>query len=266
VPTPRAARLSSLAYSVMITDPWFYAAAIPAVIVLGLSKGGFTTIGLLTVPIMALAISPIRAAGITLPILIVSDVVAVIAYWRVYDAATLKIMLPGALIGIAAGWLAATAVNESYVRLIVGLISIVFAMQFFVGKQQRLESHAHNAWKGTFWGALTGFTSFVSHSGGPPYQVYVTPLRQEPSLFAGTSVIFFAIVNALKLVPYFYLGQFDRENLVTAAALFPLAIPSTLLAVWLVKRFDPKRFYYLIYATILVVGLYLVAESIAAIF
>ena len=85
-------------------------------------------------------------------------------------------------------------------------------------------------------------------------------------MFAGTSVIFFAIVNALKLVPYFYLGQFDRENLVTAAALFPLAIPSTLLAVWLVKRFDPKRFYYLIYATILVVGLYLVAESIAAIF
>jgi uncharacterized membrane protein YfcA len=248
----------------MITDPWFYAAAIPAVVILGLSKGGFTTIGLLTVPVMALAVSPVRAAGITLPILVVSDVVAVIAYWRVYDAATLRIMLPGALIGIAAGWFAATAVNENYVRLIVGLISILFAMQFFTAKTNRLEPRGHSAWKGSFWGALSGFTSFVSHSGGPPYQVYVTPLRQEPSLFAGTSVIFFALVNALKLVPYFYLGQFDRENLITAAVLFPLAIPSTLFAVWLVKRFDPKRFYNLIHATILLIGIYLTAESLSA--
>jgi uncharacterized protein len=250
----------------MITDPWFYAAAIPAVFIIGLSKGGFTAIGLLTVPIMALAVSPVRAAGILLPILVLTDVVAVIAYWRVYDAATLKIMLPGALFGLAVGWFAASSMNESYVRLIVGLISIMFVAQYFVAPRQRLAPRAYNVAQGSFWGALTGFTSFVSHSGGPPYQVYVAPLRQDPSLFAGTSVIFFAILNALKLVPYFYLGQFDRENLTTAAVLFPVAIPSTLLAVWLVKRFDPKRFYNLIYATILLVGIYLVAESLALIF
>jgi uncharacterized membrane protein YfcA len=84
-------------------------------------------------------------------------------------------------------------------------------------------------------------------------------------LFAGTSVIFFALVNAFKVVPYFYLGQFDRENLITAAILLPVAIPSTLLAVWLVKRFDPRRFYRLIYATILIVGIYLIGESIPTI-
>jgi uncharacterized membrane protein YfcA len=246
----------------MITDPWFYAAAIPAILVLGLSKGGFTAIGLLMVPIMALAVSPVRAAGITLPVLVLSDIVAVIAYWGVYDAVTLKTMLPGALMGIAAGWLAASSVNESFIRLIVGLISIVFAIQFFLAGKRQREPRAHNIWQGTFWGMVAGFTSFVSHSGGPPYQVYVAPLRQEPALFAGTSVIFFALVNAFKVVPYFYLGQFDRENLITAAILVPLAIPTTLLAVWLVKRFDPKRFYNLIYGTILIVGIYLVAESV----
>lgn len=248
----------------MITDPWFYAAALPAVFVLGLSKGGFTAIGLLVVPMMALAISPIRAAGIMLPILVLSDVVAIISYWRVYDAATLKIMLPGALAGIGVGWLTAAWVNESYIRLIIGLISIVFAIQYFVADKHQAEPHSQNALKGGFWGAVTGFTSFVSHSGGPPYQVYVAPLRQEPGLFAGTSVIFFALLNAIKLVPYFYLGQFDRENLTTAAILVPFAIPSTLLGAWLVKRFDPERFYNLIYVTILLVGLYLAVESVVA--
>jgi uncharacterized membrane protein YfcA len=248
----------------MITDPWFYAAAIPAVFVLGLAKGGFTALGLLMVPIMALAISPVRAAGITEPILVLTDVVAIISYWRVYDSTTLRIMLPGALVGLAVGWATAAYVNEVYIRLILGLISIIFALQYFVLGERRPEPRAQNAMAGAFWGALSGFTSFVSHSGGPPYQIYTTPLRLDPRQFAGTTVIFFALLNAIKLAPYYYLGQFDAENLITAAILIPVAIPSVLLGVWLVKRFDPRRFYTLIYATILLIGLYLTAESLAA--
>ncbi len=246
----------------MITDPWFYVAAVPAVFVLGLSKGGFTALGLLMVPMMALVISPIQAAGITLPILVLSDLVALVSYWRVYDKPTLRIMIPGALVGIGVGWLTAAYVTETHIRLIVGLISIFFAVQFFVRRGHAVEAAPQNVARGTFWSILTGFTSFVSHAGGPPFQVYTAPLRLEPQIFAGTSVILFALVNAVKLVPYFFLGQFDTQNLATAAILVPIAIPSTLLGVWLVRRFNPRRFYDLIYATILLVGVYLVVESI----
>jgi uncharacterized membrane protein YfcA len=246
----------------MITDPWFYAAAIPAVIILGLSKGGFTALGLLMVPVMALAISPVQAAGITLPILVFSDIVALLSYRRVYDPTTLKIMIPGALVGIAIGWLTASYVTETHIRLIVGIISIVFAVQFFLRRGKEVQPQPQNVAKGTFWSIITGFTSFVSHAGGPPFQVYAAPLRLEPRLFAGTSVILFALVNAVKLVPYFFLGQFDTQNLATAAILLPISIPATLLGVWLVRRFDPRAFYDLIYATIFLVGIYLVVESI----
>ena len=246
----------------MITDLWFYAAAIPAMLVLGVSKGGFTALGLLMVPIMSLAISPIQAAGITLPILVLSDLFALFLYRRVYDRQTLKIMLPGAVLGLAIGWLTASWVTEAEVRFLVGLISVLFAVSYFLGQKALTGKRAQSVVRGSFWGAVTGFTSFVSHSGGPPYQIYVAPLRLDPRVFAGTSVILFAVMNAIKLPPYFFLGQFDAANLWTAAVLLPFAIPSTFLGVWLVKRFDPKTFYGVIYATILLVGVYLIAASL----
>jgi uncharacterized membrane protein YfcA len=248
----------------MLTDPWFYAAAIPAMIILGLSKGGFSALGLLTVPLMALVISPVQAAGITLPILVLSDLVAVASYWGVFDRKTLWIMLPGSLVGIGIGWLLAAYVTESEIRLVVGLIAVLFALNYWFRHRNRPEPQPHNVVKGAFWSVVTGFTSFVSHAGGPPFQVYTAPLRLEPRLFAGTAVILFAIINAVKTVPYFFLGQFDAANLTTSAVLLPISIPATFLGVWLVKRFKPESFYNVTYASIFIVGAYLVWESLAA--
>jgi len=247
----------------MITDPLFYAAAIPAMIILGLSKGGFTTAGLLAVPIMALVVSPVQAAGITLPILVLSDIVAVISYWRVFDATTLKIMLPGAMVGVGIGWLTAAWVTEQEIRLIVGAISVLFALNHWLRHRLRQKPHGPNVVKGSFWAVISGFTSFVSHAGGPPFQMYAVPLRLEPRLFAGTTVIMFAIMNAVKLVPYFLLGQFDTANLTTSAVLLPISIPATFVGVWLVRKFETDAFYRLVYVLIFLVGVYLVWEALS---
>ncbi len=250
----------------MITDPWFYAVAIPAMLILGVSKGGFTTIGMLTVPILALVISPVQAAAIVLPILVLSDVVAVLSYRGIFDATTLKIMLPGAFVGIAIGWWTAAWVTEQEIRLIVGAISVLFALNYWFRHRLSEERHAANPIKGGFWGAVAGFTSFVSHAGGPPFQMYAVPLRLPPRVFAGTSVVMFALINAVKLVPYFFLGQFDSQNLTTSAVLLPLSIPATFAGVWLVKRFDTQSFYKVVYVLMLIVGVYLVWEGIAGAF
>jgi uncharacterized membrane protein YfcA len=247
----------------MISDPAFYAAAIPAMVMLGLSKGGFTTVGLLTVPTLALVISPVQAAGITLPIMVLSDVVALISYRRSYDATTLRIMLPGALVGVGIGWAAAAWVSENHIRLIVGTVAMLFALNYWFSGRLRQKPHGPNVVKGAFWSVVTGFTSFVSHAGGPPFQMYTVPLRLPPRILAGTAVILFATVNAVKLVPYFFLGQFDATNLATSAVLLPISIPATFLGVWLVRRFATDAFYRLVYALVFIVGLYLVVEALA---
>ena len=246
----------------MLQDPYFWAAAIPAVVMVGLSKGGLGPLGTLAVPILSLVISPVQAAGLTLPIFVASDVIAVIAYRRQFDAAVLKAMLPAAILGIVVGWLAAAWVSDDAVRLIVGAVSVLFALNYWLRTRHALEPSRPSKARGAVWGAVSGFTSFVSHSGGPPFQIYALPLRLAPPVFAGTSVIFFAVVNALKLIPYFFLGQFRAANLEAAALLAPLSIACALLAVRLVRVIDQALFYRLIYLLMFLLGLFLIGQAV----
>ncbi|KJS13798.1 MAG: membrane protein [Hoeflea sp. BRH_c9] len=253
----------------MMTDLFFYATAIPAVILVGLSKGGFGgAMALLGVPLMALAISPVQAAAILLPILIVMDIVSLWSWRSHRDKTTLMIMVPGALAGIAIGWATAAWVTVPMIRLIVGAVALWFVWRYVVQTLIASRSGAkpvargHRPAQGMLWGALAGFTSFVSHAGGPPYQIYTLPLRQDPKTYTGTSVRFFAIINAIKLVPYFALGQFDATNLSTSLVLAPLAPVATLAGAYIVKRMKPDIFYPFMYAMVLLAALKLIWDGL----
>jgi hypothetical protein len=243
-------------------NPAFYLTAIPAVILLGLSKGGFSGLSSLAMPLVALAISPVKAAAIVLPILIVQDWVSVWAFRRDWDLRNLAILAPAGAIGVAAGWLMAARVDEQAVRLAVGLISVGFVA--FMLLRDRLASAAATeatVAPGLFWGAVAGFTSFVSHTGAPPTMVYLLPQRLTPRIFAGTSAILFAIVNLLKVGPYFALGQFSRDNLSASASLLPVAVASTFAGVWLVRRVSAERFYVAVLALTFLVGVKLIWDG-----
>jgi uncharacterized membrane protein YfcA len=243
-------------------DPIFYLAAIPAVVLLGLSKGGFSGLSSLAMPLLALAISPVKAAAIVLPILIVQDWVSVWAFRRDWDPRNLAILAPAGAIGVGAGWLLAARVDEQAVRLAVGVISVGFVV--FMLLRDRLAAGAATQAKiapGAFWGAVAGFTSFVSHAGAPPVMIYMLPQRLTPRIFAGTSAILFAIINLLKVFPYFALGQFSRDNLWASASLLPVAVLSTFAGVWLVRRVSADRFYALVLALTFIVGVKLIWDG-----
>jgi hypothetical protein len=246
----------------MITDPLFYAAAIPAVIILGLAKGGFAGLGILAVPLMALAISPVQAASITLPILLVQDVVSVWAFRHSFDRGVLLLMVPSAALGIAAGYALAAFVSTAAVELAIGLVAIAFAaFRLWADRGGLAKAREQSRVAGAFWGVAAGFTSQIAHAGGPPFQIYVLPQRLARDTFIGTSALFFAIINWLKVPAYAALGQFTAANLSTAAVLMPLAIVSTAAGVWLIRRVPTERFYTMIYALLLAVGAKLVWDG-----
>jgi uncharacterized protein len=247
----------------MIENLWFYALAVPAVLITGISKGGFAGgIGLLAVPMMALIINPVQAAGIMLPILVAMDIFGVVAYRKTFDRRNLKMLLPGAVVGIAIGALTSGIVSEQFVKLVVGIITVGFGLYWFVPKDG--DKPQKRGWvSGTLCGMGAGFTSFVSHAGTPPFQMHMLPQRLDKTLYVGTSIMFFATMNLIKTLPYALLGQLGPGNLETSAVLIPLAPVGMMLGIWLHKIIPEKPFYRVCYAMILIVGVKLLWDAIA---
>jgi uncharacterized membrane protein YfcA len=249
----------------IITEPLFYVFAIPAVIILGLSKGGFAGVGTASTPMLALYLPPLEAAALILPVLITQDAISVWWYRHDWDRWNLKVMLPGAFIGMGLAWLLAAHITENDVRLIVGVIGVTFCIHAFL-KRAEIAPHAKTAVSGAFWGGVSGFTSFMSQAGGPPFQVHVLPQRLPKLTLVGTTTIFFAIVNFLKIVPYFALGQFSTKNFTTSLLLLPVAIGANFLGIWLVRRTPTGLFYKIAYVLVFLISIALLWRGVKSLF
>ncbi len=245
-----------------ITDPWFYLAAVPAVLIAGVSKGGFGGgLGMLAVPLMALRVPPAQAAAIMLPILCLMDLFGVGAYRHHWDRANFAILFGGALIGTGLGTLSFRYLDEAAIRLLIGLIALGFTLDYWFGRRDRPPA-GRNLIKGGFWGLVAGFTSFIAHAGGLPVSVYLLPQRLDKTVFVGTLVMFFFAINYTKILPYAWLGQFATGNLATAAVLGPVAILGVVAGIRLHHRIDTDRFYRLCYAMLFVAGVKLLWDGV----
>ncbi len=247
----------------MIQDPIFYIVATVAILIVGISKSGFGGgVGVLAVPIMSLVMSPTKAAAIMLPLLILNDVFGIWHYRRSWDKTNLKIMLPAAVVGIVIGMFLFRYLSDAHIRIMIGVISVLFVINYFVGKRNAAEKTEPSVVKGGFWGAVAGFTSFGVHAGGPPVNLYLLPQKMDKTLFVGTTVVFFTIVNWVKLGPYFYLGQLNADNLLTSLVLSPLAPLGFWLGIKLHDKVNEKLFYNLAYFFLLITGVKLLIDGI----
>ena len=248
----------------IVTDPLFYLLAVPAILALGLGKGGFAGIGMISTPLLALTMPPLQAAAILLPILLIQDVISVWAYRHQWSAWNLKVLVPGAVVGVAAAGVFAAYVPNAYVEIAVGTTGVAFALYTWLGKVPAQPQRPSEA-VGMLWGALAGFTSTIIQVGAPPYQVHILPQRLDKLTLIGTTIIFFALVNVMKLVPYIALGQFSTRTLATSVVLLPFAIASNFFGLWLARRTPTELFYQITYLLMLVISLALLWQGVAAV-
>jgi hypothetical protein len=232
-----------------------------AAVLVGLSKGGLPVVSMLAVPMLAQVMSPVAAAGLLLPVYVVSDMFGLWAWRKAFDARVLAIVAPATVLGIGIGWATASLVSDRVVTGLVGVIGAAFALNAIL--RPRLGgARQPKVAAGWFWGTVTGFTSFVSHSGGPPWQIYALPLGMDKLVFAGTSTILFAWVNAVKLVPYYALGQLSLANLKVAALLGVPAALAVLAGVRLIRVIPTEAFFRIVIWALLAISLRLIWTAI----
>lgn len=248
----------------ILADPVTLAVLVVAVVLLGMAKGGLAGVGALATPLAALVLPPATAAALLLPVLIVQDVVSVWAFRKTWDGWIIGWMLPGAALGVAAGYFYAEQVNEAQLMAALGAITLAFGLyRLWVERGGRIVAASRSpGWVGTIFGALTGLTSQIAHAGGPPFQMWVTPRKLPHLVFIGTSSVLFALINWIKVPAYLALGAFPHDVVVAALLLMPLAIVSTLVTVRWLKRIDPARFYVLIYLLMVLLGAKLLWDGV----
>jgi len=221
---------------------YFFFAALGSFLV-GLSKGGLPSTGMLAVPILSLAISPIHATTLLLPIYIISDAVGIWLYRKNFSRWNFKILSLGGLVGVFFGWLMATVISEILVTFLIGLIGLIFCLNAWLRKVNLQEPKQPKTIPGLFWGTLTGFTSFISHAGAPPFHVYVLPQKLSKADFAGTATLVFAVINLAKIIPYQDLRPYQFSDMTDAVQLIPFAIVGTYVGAILTKKIPDKLFF-----------------------
>lgn len=248
----------------MIDDPLFYLAAIPAVLLYGMAKGGLGgAAGALAVPLMTLSVDPLTAASILLPIICVMDIHVLYLYRGDFDRPSIKIIVPAALVGVGVASMFMGALSMDYLRILVGAIAVAFCLQYWLFRGASDDLLGTNA-SGYFWGIVGGFTSTHIHAGGPPVSVYLLSKKLDKLTLVGTLGIFFAILNFVKLIPYTYLSQFNRQSLITSLILLPLAPLGVRIGYWLIRRLEPTVIYRTIYVLLFISGAKLLYDGTVA--
>ena len=242
-------------------DPTFLTFASFGVFVFGISKGGVPgPIAMLAVPVMSFVMSPLQAAGILLPLLIIMDFSAIYLYWKKWINHILKIIIPASIVGILFGTFTFKYTDEDQIRVMVGIISIMFVVVSFIQKSNFLLRPTKV--KGYFWSSLAGYTSFLIHAGNPPMNFYMLPLKLNKISFIGTMTLAFLVINVIKLIPYYYVGLLAPSNLMISLILLPLAFVSVLIGYFLQKRIPEKLFFNIVYILLFISGTKLIYDGI----
>jgi uncharacterized membrane protein YfcA len=248
----------------------FYPVAILAILLTGISKGGFAAgAGGIAVPLMSIFIAPAQAAGIMLPILCAMDLFGVHAYRGRWSRPHLKVLLPSAIAGIGIGALAFGVLSANAVRLLLGLIAVTFTLNRWFRLSERAAARLAakggppGVAAGAFWGSLSGFTSTLAHAGGPPLAVWMLPQRLDRTVLVATSTLFFLVVNYVKLVPYALLGQLNPSNMTAAVVFAPLAPLGIWFGVWLHRRISERAFYAVSYWLLFASGVKLIWDALS---
>lgn len=248
--------------SLLIDDPLFYAVAVPAVLLMGLSKSGFLMgFGSLATPLLALALPVPQAAAIMMPLLLAMDATGIRQLWAHRDRDLLRLMLPAGLIGTVVGALLFGVLSTRAVATVVGALTLLFLTQRLLFPPRK-DAPPPPRPVGFVLGIAGGFTSFVAHAGSPPISAYVLPLRLSPLRLTASMAVLFGALNLSKWIPYAALGLFDQRNLLTSLALLPLAPLGVWLGIWATKRIASNWFYRIAYFGMFLTGCKLLWDGV----
>jgi uncharacterized membrane protein YfcA len=245
----------------MINNSTVFLSMLVAVIFLiSLSKGGLGGMaGSLATPLMALVMPVSQVLGLILPFMLLADVFAIALHWRRWNWRLVWLLIPGAVIGVTIGTFFIANAPTNVLKIGLAVIALLFVAYKLIEKRL-LASMTYQArnWHGWLAGTVAGFASSLAHSGSPPISIYLMLLDVTPAVFLGTSVLFFAILNWIKVPYYLYIHLFDFQRIWQIAWVFPIVPLGVWVGRWLVTKVSKNIFDNIILFLLVITALLLI--------
>lgn len=245
----------------MIDSLLFMVVAPIAVMFAGISKAGFGSgAAFASAVLLALILPPAQALGLMLPLLMLVDLMTLRPYWGRWSWLDAKVLILGALPGVVAGVALFRVANDDVLRLLIGAVSLAFvAWQLWPRKAIAAQLPVG---AGVIAGGVAGFTSFVSHAGGPPAAVYLLSRGLNKTSYQATTVLVFWAINIAKFVPYAFLGVFTLETVKAGILLAPFACLGAYIGVKAHHAVSERVFFFVTYILLSVTGVKLIYDAL----
>ena len=232
-----------------------------AALMIGLAKGGLSSMGSLAVPLLAIFMNPITAAALLLPVFLVTDWFAVWLYRRDYSRRNVAILVPSIFAGIAVATVIVPFAPESLLLILTGGVGMWYCLRSWFGPAGKAPPREADLGHGVFWGVITGITTFITHSGAPPAQAYLLPQRLPRLVFVGTMAITFAISNVAKLSGYHALGLFVDMPWNIVILLATIGVAGTAVGRWIVRHLTEQTFVRVVEVLLLILSIVLFGKA-----
>jgi len=231
-------------------------------LLIGLSKGGMgAVLVVLATPLLSQVMPVTDAISLTLPLLLIADVFALWMYRRAWDMHYIRLMLPAAVVGVIIGTALLASLPDLALRRILGFFTLAFVI-YKVWIEARLgAAYTSKPWHGVLAGGASGLASALANNGAPPFTAYMLLQNLTPRAFVGTTTLFFAIVNAIKLPGLVATDLFNFENLAAAWWSIPIIPVGVWTGHWIVNRIDKQAFERFILATLVAASLFLLLTT-----
>jgi hypothetical protein len=234
-----------------------------AALLIGLSKGGLggPVPVSLTAPLLSLVMPVQQAVGIVLPLLIFADMFALYFYWGKWDMRYIRTMLPIGVIGTIAGVALLVTLSGAVLGRVIGVITLVAVVYRVLQPRLTRLAYTPRPWHAPLAGLLSGFASALANAGAPPFTAYLLLQPQmNPITFVGTTTLFFAVVNLLKVPGYVASGITDLTLLGQAPWILVLIPCGVWLGRWVVRHMNPRLFEQTMLVALFVISMYLLVK------
>ncbi len=210
-------------------------------------------------PCLMFVLEPVAVVPTILLVDVINCILVTLRYRRHVHGRMVVPLAVGGIIGVAAGIQVLTRVDPDTMRLLVGVLVLVFTGVLWSGWRRPV---AESLWITVPVGMASGFAGGTTSMSGPPVVLFMANQGHNQNVFRANLIAYFTLIEIYAIANFWWAGALSRNIVANAATLIPSMLLGTGLGFFLGPHIPEKLFRNLIFIVLLIIGTILLINSL----